>query len=170
MLMYTTDNMVSFSGIINGFFFKYRYYVWTAIMVMVFLVGSIFAYQSFYLPYIENRESKDISNRSDGIAGQVVPIYFIHVDWCHFCTDALPEWKRFSDNMNGKRINGYVLECIDIDMSDAKSKTKINEALRQKYNVESFPTVQMTFKGKTVTMDANPTEKTLNDFVNTMIV
>ena len=118
---------------------------------------------------MNKRESEDISNRSDGDSGQIVPIYFIHVKWCSYCKTALPEWTKFSQNMNGKRVNGFVLECVDIDMTGSDG-TGVDDSLRQKYNVESFPTVQMVYKKKTIIMDATPTEKTLNDFVNKMLV
>jgi thiol-disulfide isomerase/thioredoxin len=152
-----------------------RYYITVLFVVIfvIFVVFSVYSYKWFYLPYIKRQTIDDISNKSPGGAADSsdsVVLYFFHVDWCKYCVTALPEWTSFSQITNGKTINGKVVNCVDINMTDTSSDSGVDEALRSKYNVKSFPTVQLVrANGDVAVLDAKPTQQSLTEFVNKMV-
>ena len=52
----------------------------------------------------------------------------------------MPEWQTFSDNFNGKSLNGYTISCVKENLTD-DSKPAV-QSLMTKYNIESFPTIK----------------------------
>ena len=96
-----------------------------------------------------------------------VVIYFFHADWCPHCKKALPEWKGFSQTNDGKVINGYKVNCVDIDCTN-EDDSKVTEYIN-KFEIDSYPTVKMIKDGKTIEFDSRITNNTLNSFLETMV-
>jgi thiol-disulfide isomerase/thioredoxin len=141
---------------------------------------------------MKHRITDNISNNPNGKStGKTAEIYFFHVDWCKYCVDALPEWYQFSRNMEGKVINGYTIHCVGdkttdstnsgcnlkdpncqnrgTNLTDTKSESGVNDALRQQYSIKTFPTVRLICGKKEILLDATPTESTMNKFVETIL-
>ena len=95
-----------------------------------------------------------------------VEIFFFNVDWCPHCKSAKPEWQAFSDEYNGKNVNGYVISCSDkncTDEADPQTTYLINE-----YKIESYPTVKMWKENKQIEFDAKITKSALKQFVESV--
>ena len=157
--------MPGFSNIIYTRFGRPYYYVYVTIAVIIlFIVASIYGYKWFYSDKQKNKEMKDVANASH--SSKSVEIFFFNVDWCPHCKTAKPEWQSFSDEYNGKNINGYVISCSDKNCTndtDPNISYLINE-----YKIESYPTVKMQKDNKQIEFDAKITKSALKQFVESV--
>ena len=140
-------------------------YTWMFVVVMLFVLVCIYSYNTFIKQKIVKPPSANIANTDRRTKN--IDIYFFHVDWCPHCIKASPEWRKFSDNMNGKAVNGYMVFCHDIDCTDS-SDEKITTMIRD-YNIEGYPTVKVTFdNGKVIDYDSKISANGLATFITTV--
>ena len=158
---------------IKNIFFSYlnprKKIIWVVIIVLIFLFASIYGYNHFYLPWLSSKKYSDVANTNPSASGNGgdVKIYFFSVEWCPHCKTALPEWQNFSHNYNGKEINGYVINCINIDCTNDKD-TKIVEYM-ETYKIQGYPTIKMVKENKIIDFDAKVTSSALESFVTNMV-
>ena len=161
--------MASIKNIFFSFINPRKHIIWMAILFILFIFASIYGYKKFYLPWVSSKKYSDVAN-TDPTAnanGGDVTIYFFSADWCPHCKTALPEWKNFSHNYDGKEINGYEISCINIDCTDDKD-AKVNEYIK-KYDIQGYPTIKMVKGDKIIDFDAKVTNTALESFVKNMI-
>ncbi len=138
-------------------------------LAILFSIAAYYSYQYLFDKKPENKKNTDIanSNPEDG----VLSIMIFRADWCPHCKNALPEWNEFKTEYNNRAINGYTISCIDVDCSDDKNPQ--SNAVREQYNVDSFPTVIATLndldgKPLKVDFDAKVSKKNLEKFVESV--
>jgi thiol-disulfide isomerase/thioredoxin len=137
----------------------------TALVVFAIVVGLYYLYQHARKTEQE-KQLKNIANANPN--GHTVSILMFHVDWCPHCKKALPEWRAFCDEYDGKQVGGYMVECKDLDCTESKDPAL--KSLMDKYKVNQFPTIKGVLAGKdgvetTVDFDAKVTKKNLEQFV-----
>jgi thiol-disulfide isomerase/thioredoxin len=130
----------------------------------LFIWAGYYAYTHYFKSNPKTLSETDIANASS--KGKVIQIYMFHVDWCPHCKNALPEWKLFSDEYDGKQINGYAISCAEINCTDDTSPN-IN-AFIERYNIESYPTIKAVVGDNVVEFDAKVTHRNLEKFVQSM--
>ena len=124
------------SALLNLLYLRFKPYfpVVYALLVFALIVAiTYYVYNYVYLPKIDEQKSKETGSRS-------IIVYMFHVDWCPHCKRALPEWTMFSQEYNGKQINGYQVECKELNCTDPIESAEI-KAMVAKYKVEHFPTI-----------------------------
>ena len=89
------------------------------------------------------------------------------VDWCPYCKKAMPVWKKFQAEYNGKTINGYNLNFRTINCTD-ENDAEVKELLN-KYSVDGYPTIKLLKDGDAITYDAKPEFNTLQQFLQTVL-
>tara|TARA_Y100000389_G_scaffold166879_1_gene171807 strand:+ start:845 stop:1327 length:483 start_codon:yes stop_codon:yes gene_type:complete len=143
-------------------------YITIFTIIIVFLIISYLAIQYFKANYL-NKEGlkKDIANMNTRKENQIATVIFFHVDWCPHCKTAKPEWDTFKTQLNDKTINNYTIKCIEYNCTDDKD-SKI-QALLNKYNIESYPTVKLLKDEQIIEFDSKITQNTLTSFVNVML-
>jgi thiol-disulfide isomerase/thioredoxin len=145
---------------------KYQYIILLFILFIIFVIAGYYAYNKFYTS--KNNPLKDIANvNKQTNEGKTATVYFFHVDWCPHCQTAKPEWEKFKTAMNGKIVNGFIINCDDHECSDKSDTTMgyINE-----FNIEHYPTIKMTKDGQIYSFEGKITQISLTKFVNAMIV
>jgi hypothetical protein len=141
-------------------------YSWLLIIIIIFLLISVYAYYSYVKPSLSKTPSSNIANTVHR-SNNNLDIYFFHVDWCPHCITALPEWKKFSDNINGTVVNGYTIICHDIDCTNDSDPT-IAQLIKNN-NIQGYPTVNITFDdGTQINFDSSISSKSLATFVTTV--
>jgi thiol-disulfide isomerase/thioredoxin len=133
------------------------------LLVFVILIFAIRYWLNRTL--VEPTKFDDVANTTDGRKDAV--IYFFHADWCPHCKKAQPEWNAFKTSYDRKVINGYTINCQDVnctDENDSKSGTLIN-----KYGVDSYPTVKMDRDNTIIDFDSKVTSTTLASFADMML-
>lgn len=128
------------SAFLNLIFIRLkRYYRILVAVAVVAIIAAIvhYAYKRIYLPKKKDAVFKDVANANP--TGRVITIMMCHVDWCPHCKRALPEWKMFSTEYNGKLVSGYKIDCKEYDCTNADDP-KISKILDE-YKIKQYPTV-----------------------------
>jgi|UniRef100_A0A6C0ATF5 thiol-disulfide isomerase/thioredoxin len=141
----------------------YYKYILIAVVFAIFVYVGNYAYNQYYLKPSQNKIFSDVANANKRTE---VIIYFFHVDWCPHCKKAQPEWDKFVNHYNGKEVNGYIINCKDVDCT--KETSEVTRVINQ-YKIESYPTVKMIKDEKTIEFDARINQHTLDQFVETML-
>jgi len=158
--------MSSLKNIIVKYTNSKKSILWIIFFIIIFILATLYAYNYFYLPVQNNRKFQNISNETGKLNNTVI-IYFFHVDWCPYCIKAMPEWKNFKSNMEGKKINNYNINCIDIDCTNSKN-AEIKDFI-DKYKIKGYPTVKMIKDDKVIDFDAKVTNNALTKFINNVV-
>jgi len=154
--------MVQFTSIIKRFIKPYYYTILIVSLIVIFILIAVFVYNRHTAT--ENFDMANDSQREDGIE---LSVYFFHADWCPHCKKAQPEWNSFSQTNNGKILQGYKINCVDVDCTneeDADVTTYIN-----RFNIQGYPTIKMIKDGKTIDFESRITTSSLNTFLESML-
>jgi thiol-disulfide isomerase/thioredoxin len=156
--------MAKLIEVIQNYLRPYYYYILALIILILCALVANYGYKHFYKKNQSQSKFSDVANadRRDKVAN----VLFFHVDWCPHCKTALPEWNAFVNQYNGEQINGFKVECVDIDCT---KETPDVTAAMNKYNIESFPTVKMLKDEKIIDFDSKITTSTLQQFCTTML-
>jgi thiol-disulfide isomerase/thioredoxin len=154
--------MAGLIDVVSKYVRPYYFIIISIIILIVFVVIGYYGYKRF---------NKQNENRFNDVANanrrnKEATVLFFHVDWCPHCKKALPEWKSFCSQNDGKEINGYKIKCVDIDCT--KESADVTAAIN-KYNIDSYPTVKMLRDENVIEFDSKITSTTLTSFVNTML-
>lgn len=152
--------MSQFTDLLKKYIRPYYNYIITLLIVVILLLVAYFVLKRYNL-----FENFDVANDSDK-QGSACVIYFFHADWCPHCKKALPEWESFKQTNDGKMINGYKINCVDVNCTnedDANTTQLIN-----KFNVEGYPTIKMLKDSKVIDFESRITTSSLNSFLDTM--
>lgn len=133
-----------------------------AVAVAIFGYLAYYGYNKYYKKtYYETMDVANANRRNKSAL-----VYFFHADWCPHCKKAQPEWDKFMANFDGKEVNGYNVECVDIDCTNETADVK---EMLNKFSIESFPTVKMVKDGQTIEFESKIKETTLEKFIDTML-
>lgn len=139
-------------------------------LLFVLAIGvGYYVYNNIYLPNKKDAVFKDVANANPN--GKTITIYMFHVDWCPHCKKAMPEWQMFSDQYNGKSMNGYQIECKELDCT--KSDDPQVKSMVEKYNLKQYPTIIgvvpiQNGKETRVDYDAKVKKQYLDQFVTSL--
>lgn len=128
------------SAFLKLLYVRFRPYfpmIYALLFAAIAVAAAYYAYNYLYLPGQKDKVFKNVANSSPN--GRTITIFLYHVDWCPHCKKALPEWQAFSDVYNGKQINGYQIECKEVDCTNDKDPNI--KLVVDKYSLKQFPTV-----------------------------
>lgn len=141
----------------------YYYIIIGIVVLIIFLIVTYYAYNKFYVK--SNNQFSDVANADR--SNKDASVLFFHADWCPHCKKAEPEWNTFKSQYDGKSVNGYVVNCVDINCTDEKDSS-VTASINQ-YKIESYPTVKMLKDNQVIEFDSKITNTSLNSFVETML-
>jgi hypothetical protein len=157
--------MATFYEIVRSYFNPYYWYLLLIFCVIIFGLLTKYAYDKYY---VEQQESKtkafsDVANAE--MRDNDLVIYFFYVDWCPHCKTAYTEWVKFQNEYHGTDMNGYKVNCIEMNCTDETPEilNTINE-----YKIEGFPTIKMLKDNQKIEFDAKITYSALEKFLTTM--
>lgn len=137
------------------------------VAIVILIVAIVFVYKKYLVPKMNPTyaPNKEFIEKSDEASDAELLIFT--VDWCPYCKKAMPVWKKFKEEYDGKTINGYNLNFRTInctDENDAEVKDMLN-----KYSVDGYPTIKLLKDGDAITYDAKPEFNTLQQFLQTVL-
>lgn len=116
-----------------------------------------------------NRDNTNANTNANANAPvKEVIIYFFHADWCPHCKKAEPEWTAFKTSHEGKIVNGYKINCQNVDCTNDKDSTAA--PLINRFDVNSYPTIKMEKDNTIIDYDSRVTQSALTSFVDIMLV
>jgi len=157
---------------------SFRFQILVCTLIIIFSIVAYYVYNN----YLSNKQSmkpySDVANTME--ESNIVQIYFFHAEWCPHCRIAYPEWTKFITTTNGQKINGYLVQCVEVNCTGDNgeitqsnvgiSATPVETAeLIHKFNIDSYPTIKMVKGNETIEFDAKITESSLQKFVNTLL-
>lgn len=133
-------------------------------LLILFIIAGAYAYKWYALPKINKPASDDVANANR--REKPVDVLLFSTDWCPHCIKAQPLWTEFSNKYNGKNINGYIINCININCTDQEDPDV--SASIDKYGIEHYPTVKMLINKTIVDFEASVNTANLSKFVDTI--
>ena len=159
----------------------FHFKIMLSVLILIFSLVAYYAYNTYFASK-QSMTSKSFDNVANAVEnGNSIQIYFFHADWCPHCQNAAPEWKTFATATNGQIINGYLVECIDVDctgdngeisgenIAEISATPGQTAELIQKYNINSYPTIKLVKDDETIDFEAKITESSLHKFVNSVL-
>lgn len=147
------------------------YFSWKLLMILVtialLIAAIVFVYKKYLVPkvnptYAPNKEFIDKSRES-----KEAEMIIFTVDWCPYCKKAMPIWKQFQEEYEGKQVNGYTLIFRTINCTD-ENDVEVKEMLNN-YSIDGYPTIKMLKDGEVISYDAKPEFETLQQFLQTVL-
>lgn len=155
-------------SVLSKYYRSYSRYTVILLILAFFIIASVFAYYKYAKPYFAREgltSQSDIANATN--RGKEVDILFFHVDWCPHCTRAQPTWDSFSEEFNGTLVNGYKINCVDINCTK-DDDAKIQEMVSS-FNILSYPTIKMKKDGDQIEFDSKISKESLNKFIYSVL-
>ena len=157
------------SALLNLLYVRFRRFlpmIYIALLFVLAIGVGYYVYTNIYLPNKKDAVFKDVANSNP--VGKTITIYMFHVDWCPHCKKAMPEWQMFSDQYNSTSLNGFQIECREVDCT--KSEDPKVKSMVDKYSLKQYPTILAVVpgnKGKEtrVDYDAKVKKQYLDQFV-----
>jgi thiol-disulfide isomerase/thioredoxin len=154
----SNNNIVSILH--NDYIKRYKTQITIFIVIIIFVIASIFAYKWFIQPTVENL-NEDLSNDSKRTGES--QLYFFHADWCPHCKRAKPEWDNIVKNYDNKDFGKYKLKTIEVDCSEG------DDPLIQQYSIDGYPTILMIKDDKRIDYDAKISYDNLDKFITDLL-
>ena len=156
----------------------YHYNIIVSILVIIFSLIAYYAYNKYFASRQKLTPYNDVANANE--ENNLAQIYFFHAQWCPHCQKAYPEWTKFATINNQSVINGYLVECIEVDCTGDNGDVNPNDVgigntpqntaeLISKFNINSYPTIKLLKDGETIEFEAKITESSLQTFINTVL-
>ena len=145
----------------------------TFIMVLLVAAGLLAAAYYIYVTYVTPKlDPEYVENKEfipdDGTPSGTAKMILFSASWCPLSKKAMPVWNKIKDKYDGKTINNYLVTFEEIDGSDSESQS-VAQVLDD-YKVEGFPTIKLHKGNELVDFDANPTEESLEKFMQSVLV
>jgi thiol-disulfide isomerase/thioredoxin len=160
------------SALMDLLYFRFKKYlpmIYGAILFIFAVAICYYVYTYMYLPKKDAKKFQDVANANP--YGRTITIYMFHVDWCPHCKKATPEWQMFSDQYNHTSLNGYQIECREVDCTNSDDPTV--KSLVDKYSLKQYPTVLAVMPGQNgkenrVDYEAKVKKAYLDQFVSSL--
>ena len=152
-------------------------------VILILALGILFYFVASYAYSTANISEKfttsDVANSQEFVPG--MQVYFFFADWCPHCKTAKPEWDRFKRKYDGKKVNGNLVECIDVNCTDDSGENTVTKTsngiktssttidLIRKYNINGYPTIKFVKDDKVYDYEAKVNESNLSDFIETTV-
>lgn len=133
------------------------------ILTAIFIAAAIWVYNSYVKPrvdaaYVPNKEFI----QDDGSSNDTADLYFFYTTWCPHCKKAMPVWEKFKEKIEPSGMNGVKINFIEVDC-DKDPDTA------ERFNVEGYPTIKLSYNKKVIEYDAEPDMDTLNQFLQSSL-
>lgn len=158
--------MYKFIQTLAEYFKPYYFYILTFVVVAFFSITAYYGYNRYIKSKMNDKQLDDVANANN--RNTEANVYFFHVEWCPHCVKAKPEWDKFVQDYNNKKINGYIIKTHTMDCTN-DIDDEIS-AVIQKYEIKSYPTVKLIIDGESsIELESKITKKTLEVFVNEIL-
>ena len=147
--------------IYNRYIRKYSWIVLIIILLIIFLLLGVYSYKKYYESKIPTKPFKNVANANT--RGKPTEVFFFYADWCPHCKNAKPEWYKFKEEYDGKVMNGWQIQCIEVNCTDENNDT--SNKLIAEYKVESYPTIIMVVGDNKIDFESKVTSSALSQLV-----
>ncbi len=134
----------------------------------LFLGLSIYIYAYYISPklnpdFVPNKEFIKESNNKD-----VAKLYMFYTEWCPHSKKALPIFKSVKEELNNKPINDTLVNFYEINGESGEKELTEFEDLHN-VKIDGYPSIYLIKGDQVIEYDAETTESTLKEFLNTTL-
>jgi thiol-disulfide isomerase/thioredoxin len=140
---------------------KYTTLILIVCMILLFGLFGYYGYKRFYANKQHDKKFQNVANANT--RGKPAEVLFFYADWCPHCKKAKPMWFQFKEEYNGQVINGWQINCREIDCTDEENMS--SNALIAKYKIESYPSIIMLVGDNRIDFDSKVTKDALAQLV-----
>ena len=134
----------------------------------LFIGVAIYIYINYVSPKLNPSfvPNKEFVNEST--LPKTADIFFFYTDWCPHSKKSKPIFEKVKKLYDGKPVNGTIIHFHEVD--GEKQENEMNEFEKEhKVNIDGFPSIYLVKSDSIIEYDANPTEDSLNEFLNTTL-
>jgi thiol-disulfide isomerase/thioredoxin len=134
------------------------------VVTVILIVTAVYFYKSYFKAkiakdYVPNKEFAPGPRQGEI---PTADLYFFYTQWCPHCKTARIEWNLFKKQLGNKTVKDKKINFIEVDCDQEK-------ALAEKYKIEGYPTIILTFDNKVIEYDAKTTTETLHQFLDSSL-
>jgi len=154
------------------------------VLIAIFLGIAYYIYKNYIEPslkptYISNNEFQTdesvarLDEQVKQLGEKHATFYLFYTDWCPYSKKVMPIWDKIQSKFDSKiKDTDYVIDYVKINgESQAKDLEQFQTdylADAQKNKIDGYPSIYMVKDDQVVEFEAQPTEETLTEFINTM--
>lgn len=140
---------------------RYSTLLMVILLLILFSFVAYYGYKQFYANKKDEAQYNNVANANT--RGKPAEVLFFYADWCPHCKKAKPQWFQFKEEYNGKVINGWEVQCREVDCTDDNDEK--SNALIAQFKIESYPTILMLVGETKIDFDAKVTKDALGQMV-----
>jgi thiol-disulfide isomerase/thioredoxin len=143
-------------------------FIMIIVMSAIFLALSIYVYAYYISPklnpdFVPNKEFIKESNSKD-----VAKLYLFYTEWCPHSKKALPIFRSVKEENNSKPINDTLVTFHEIN-GEEDEKDLIDFEKLHNVKIDGYPSIYLIKGDQVIEYDAETTEPTLKEFLNTTL-
>ena len=134
------------------------------VISIILIVVAVYFYKDYFKQKIEGKYDPN-SEFLEGPRPDDVPtatLYFFYTNWCPHCKTARPIWNNFKKQIGTTTVKNKNIDFVEIDC-DKDAKTA------EKFKVEGYPTIILTYDNKVIEYDAKTSLDTLHQFLDSSL-
>jgi thiol-disulfide isomerase/thioredoxin len=148
--------------------FSNKKFLAIVLLSCLFIGVAIYVYMNHISPklnpsFVPNKEFVEGSDQPKN-----ADIYFFYTEWCPHSKKSKPIFEKVKKIYDGKPINGTTIHFHEVDGEKKEEEMNIFEK-EHKVNIDGFPSIYLVKKDSIIEYDANPTKKSLSEFLNTTL-
>jgi thiol-disulfide isomerase/thioredoxin len=153
-------------------------YLMIFFLTFLFVVVAVYAYRRVIKPRMErvyaynDKQVEGFNSSSETGSGSALDeikqghadLYYFYTEWCPHCKKAKPvmeELSKYLEERNNE-IHGVKVNFIQVNCEKDKQ-------LANKFEVEGYPTIKMSYNGRVIEYDAKPDIDVLKEFLDTSL-
>lgn len=142
---------------------QYKKFIAIILIAALFIVLAIYVYRNDVRQRKPLTHDENKASPVETLDDKRADLYLFYTDWCPHCKKTKPEWVQLKKKYeNGKKVNGYTLNFIDVDC-------EANKDLADKFDINGYPTIKLVKGNQVIEFDAKPDVKTLEQFLSTVL-
>lgn len=165
---------------------SYKSIIIVIVLIAAFLGVAYYTYITYIEPsmrptYVTNNEFQTEQSAKDAeahaqstqIGNKHAQMYLFYTDWCPYSQKVKPIWDKIKNTFNTNiKDTDYVIEYIEIN---GESQAKELEEFQNNYlkdaaksKIDGYPSIYLVKDEQVIEFEAQPSENTLTEFINTV--
>jgi thiol-disulfide isomerase/thioredoxin len=148
--------------------FANKKFLLVIILSCLFIGVAVYVYSSYISPKLDPSFVPNKEFVSEDDKPKNANIYFFYTDWCPHSKKSKPIYENVKKMYNGKQINGVTVQFHEVNGEEEEDKMTDFE---KEFNVDvdGYPSIFLVKEESVIEYDANPTEESLTEFLNTTL-
>jgi thiol-disulfide isomerase/thioredoxin len=134
----------------------------------IFIAVALYVYNYYISPKLDPSfvPNKEFVEKTD--APKTAEFYFFYTEWCPHSKKSKPIVDKVKTLYDDKPINGVTVKFYEVNGETEEDKMNEFEK-RHNVSIDGYPTIYLVKGDQVIEYDANPTQDSLTEFLNTTL-